>query len=85
MSLTNLRNELTNNEYIVLMELVKNEKISREKIGDLIWKANYESKHSDWAIDQLIKRIRLKLDGFGAKEAIITRKEYGYELSTKFI
>jgi hypothetical protein len=44
--------------------------ISRDQIAAIIWGSNSTQKYSDWAIDQLLSRLRAKL------------KNTGYQLST---
>lgn len=47
--------------------------IKREKIADIIWGLNKEEKYSDWAIDQIMHRIRTK----------ILKTKFPYRLKTK--
>lgn len=55
----------------------KNQILSREKIGNLIWHSDKD--YSDWALDQIIRRLRIKLESTGfAKTLIKTIKNQGY-------
>lgn len=54
--------------------------VSREKIADKIWHNNWEEKYSDWAIDQMIHRIREKLTLTKAPYTIQTKKGQGFFL-----
>ncbi len=54
--------------------------ITREEIAKLIWGENYLDKYSDWAIDQLIHRLRGKLQTSKAPFTIFTRKGEGFYL-----
>lgn len=50
-------------ERSVIKLLLSNEGkvVTREEIGNVIWPLNVEEKFSEWAIDQLIKRLRERL------------------------
>ena len=55
---------------------------SRDDIGDVLWgKESYE-KYSDWAIDQIMSKIRKKLGLLGTKTRIVTVRGRGYKLVT---
>lgn len=59
----NIRAEvlLTIQEMKVLKVLLGGEIISREKVADVLWGVESEDKYSDWAINQVIRRIRVKI------------------------
>jgi len=53
---------------------------TRDKISEILWgKESYE-KYSDWAIDQVISKIRKKLKQLGAKTKLVTVRGRGYKL-----
>lgn len=53
--------------------------VPREDIGNIAWKDHVEEKYSDWAIDQIINRLRKKLQTLGiGKNAIKTVRSFGY-------
>jgi len=52
---------------------------SRDDIGDILWgKESYE-KYSDWAIDQLVCKLRKKLSALRVKDKLITVRRKGYK------
>ena len=57
--------------------------ISRDDIARIVWgEEEWQDKYSDWAIGQLIYRLRRKLAGVGAGNATIeTRKGTGFILT----
>lgn len=74
----------TRQEYLILSAFLKNEEklYSREEIGTVLWgKASYE-KYSDWAIDQLVSKLRKKLDKLGTSSRVTTVRGRGYKLAT---
>lgn len=54
--------------------------VSREIIAEAIWGEQYLDKYSDWAIDQLIHRLREKLQLTEAPYRIHTKKGEGFYL-----
>ena len=74
----------TRQEYLILSAFMKNEDklFSREEIGGVLWgKASYE-KYSDWAIDQLMSKLRKKLEKVGTSSRVVTVRGKGYKLAT---
>lgn len=62
--------------------LNKNQVISREKAAKNIWGENFLDYYTDWALDQLIKRLRNKLINLGiSKDLIKTIKNQGFIIS----
>jgi hypothetical protein len=59
----------------------KNCLISREDIASIIWKEKSIELYSDWAIDQLISRIRRKIKEKFPNLHIITQKRQGFLLT----
>lgn len=73
--------ELTKNERIFLDELLKNtgSVITRQKTAAAIWGNNWEEKYSDWALDRLAYRLRLKLKFIGIEPKLLkTEKKKGF-------
>lgn len=65
----------------VLKCFLKNPKkiLSRELIAQTIWQQSYEQEYTDWALDQFIKRLRMKLTKLGLyPQLITTKKNQGY-------
>ena len=52
---------LTIQEMKVLKVLLCGEIVSREKVADVLWGTESEERYSDWAINQVIRRIRVKI------------------------
>lgn len=76
-----LEEKFTRQEYLILMMFLQNaNKLrSRDDIGDALWgKESYE-KYSDWAIDQLISKLRKKLKCLGTKDELVTIRGKGYK------
>jgi DNA-binding winged helix-turn-helix (wHTH) protein len=68
-------------ENSVLKYFLKNINItlSRESIAKTIWQQLFEQEYTDWALDQFIKRLRLKLSKLGLHPHLITtKKNQGY-------
>lgn len=74
----------TRQEYELLINLIKepNKVKSRDEIGTILWGDHSYEKYSDWAIDQIISKLRKKLIKLGLSENIITTlRGRGYKLS----
>lgn len=73
---------LTRQEYEILAYFLKqpNKLHSRDAIAEAIWgKESYE-KYSDWAIDQLMSKLRKKLEKLGADgKTLVTVRGRGYK------
>ncbi len=53
--------------------------VTRDEIAQAVWKEESQEKYSDWAIDQLVRRVRQKLMKLGLPEdTIATKKNQGY-------
>ena len=75
--------KFTPQEYEVLKLLLKepNKLRSRDEIGDILWGENSDDKYSDWAIDQLISKLRKKISQMGVKEkTLLTIRSKGYKI-----
>jgi len=56
-----------------------NKIIKREDIAKVIWGSNYQDVYTDWALDQLIRRLRNKFIKLGLRPKLIkTIKNQGY-------
>jgi DNA-binding winged helix-turn-helix (wHTH) protein len=73
----------TGKEYLVFEELLlhSGEVVTREKFAEILWTNLSKEKYSDWAIDQLISRIRKKLNLHNSDYSLITIKKQGYILT----
>lgn len=55
---------------------------SRDDVANVIWGKEMDEKYSDWAIDQLISKLRKKLGRLSVKERVIaTIRGRGYRFS----
>jgi len=68
-------------EYRLLAEFLKSKgkTLSRSEIGDIIWGGQAVDKYSDWAIDQVVSKMRKKLKIIATKDSIITIRGKGYK------
>ncbi len=55
-----------------------NQIISREKLAECFWSEAAEEKYSDWALDQVIRRIRAKIAATKLPITITTKRGQGY-------
>ncbi len=79
----NLRHSFTSQENQVLKKLLDKPGhiISRDEIAEVIWRREAEEKYSEWAIEQLIKRLRRKLHDIGLHDDCIkTCRGEGYKI-----
>lgn len=76
----NLQIYLSPNEYEVLRLFLEKEGklVTRDDIAQAMWGKSAFEKYSDWAIDQLISRIRNKLERFNLHKVIKTVHSKGY-------
>ncbi len=65
----------------ILMESKK--VLKREEIAQAIWQDDWMRRYSDWAIDQVIHRIREKLQKTKAPYKIMTKRGEGFYLVQK--
>lgn len=72
--------ELTKNEMLIFQHLLNNQNriVPRDELMTILW--NNEQYINDNALTVNISRLRSKLEGFGYKNAIETRKGQGYIL-----
>lgn len=58
------------------------ELLGREKTATIIWGESYKTEYSDWALDQVIRRLRNKLAHLGLSRNLIqTKKNQGFYLN----
>lgn len=76
---------LTKKEHLLytFLETHVNEICEREDIIEKVWPEYQEFGVSDWAIDRLVARIRVKLREQNSNYEIITVRTRGYKLSAK--
>jgi hypothetical protein len=72
----------TNRELSIFHELKKhiNNFVNREGLAFVLWGDKWEEKYSDWAIDQLIHRIKTKLTSGSSPYQLETKKGIGVRL-----
>lgn len=69
----------TESKVLAYLQNHENDVISREDIGRLVWgQEEWEDKYSDWAIGQLIYRLRKKLEYGSHAGTIQTKKGKGF-------
>ncbi|MEI7578925.1 MAG: helix-turn-helix domain-containing protein [bacterium] len=77
---------LSQNELEILLVLLRAEEITKEQIAKIIWKAKVNELYSEWALDQVISRLRKKLDKIGIGGRIIkTNRTKGYSIQNVVI
>ncbi len=77
-----ITNIFTQTERLILSTLLSAEDpISREDIGKLYWPHNSENLYSDWALDQLMSRLRKKIQQQHFPIIIRTLRGRGYVLT----
>ena len=76
---------LSDQEYRVFTHLQKNLNtiVGRDVIAERIWESDVEEKYSEWAIDQLLHRVRTKLIAMKSPYALRTKKGMGFVLLQK--
>jgi len=75
--------KFTPQEYQILTAFLKepNKLMSRENVGNILWGKDSYDKYSDWAIDQLISKLRRKLQKLGVTGTnLITLRGRGYKI-----
>lgn len=75
--------DLTRKEHLLfsLLESRMGEICEREKIIEIVWPEYQEFGVSDWAIDRLVARVRVKLRQQNSPYEIVTVRTRGYKLS----
>lgn len=72
----------SNQEYRVLKYLLANtgKLRTREQIGEVMWGEESYEKFSNWAIDQLMSKVRKKISDLGSTTKLTTIRSRGYKL-----
>lgn len=76
--------KLTRQEHQLLASFLRqpNKLFARDEIAEVIWAKESYEKYSDWAIDQLISKLRKKLADLGvAEKALVTVRGRGYKFN----
>lgn len=60
-----------------------NSLVSRDQIAKALWAEHREDHYSDWAIDQIAHRLRLKIKKAKLPYLLLTRKKFGFSLQEK--
>lgn len=78
----NIEEKFTRQEYEILSFFLKepNKLRSRDEISEAMWGKEAYEKYSDWAIDQIMSKIRRKLHSLGAGKFLVTVRGRGYKL-----
>lgn len=76
---SDLSEELSYQEYEVLKLLwqKRGEVVVRNEVAEVLWPKDTEDKYSDWAIDQVMAKIRRKIGDLGENRLIKTIKGRG--------
>lgn len=56
--------------------------VTRDQVAQAFWGRDWSSHYSDWAIDQLISRLRRKIIRYQLPLKVTTQRSLGYGLST---
>jgi len=73
---------LRERHFLKLLIEKKGKVVSREKMAEAIWGENWVEVYSDWALDQIVSRLRRKLRGLGVSPSLLkTVKKKGFGLS----
>ncbi|QQS39224.1 winged helix-turn-helix transcriptional regulator [Candidatus Woesebacteria bacterium] len=77
----NVEEKFTSQEYVLINYFLNNKNTlkSRDDIGDVLWGDESCEKYSDWAIDQLISKLRKKLKDMGTTDKLTTIRGRGYK------
>ena len=79
----NLETLLSVQEFDVFKLLLekRGEVVSRDSVAEALWGDNWQDKYSDWAIDQMVSRIRKKIGDRTSKALIKTIRGKGFIIS----
>jgi len=77
-----LNSLLTFHEQRVLELLMQNEGdiVARDKVAEKMWESDVDERYSDWAIDQLMYRLRQRLSQGKVPLTIKTKRGQGFVL-----
>lgn len=72
--------EFSNAERRILLNLSDNEgaPVSRESLGESFWQKEKAEEFSDWALDKIMSRIRVKIERLHLPATIATQRGKGY-------
>lgn len=76
-----IEEKFTRQEYELVSFLLKNQGklVSRETISEILWGSESYDKYSDWAIDQIMSKIRKKLKSLSSRVNLVTVRGRGYK------
>ncbi len=80
-----MNNYFSKREKRLLILLIDNKEkiIPREQAAKTVWGDNYHQFYTDWALDQFIRRLRIKLSSLGFEGNFIkTIKNHGFSLTS---
>ena len=66
---------------LTFLEKNKDQVCEREQIIEAVWPEAEELGVTDWAIDRLVARVRVKLKNQNSEKEIVTVKTRGYKLT----
>ncbi|MFC1649457.1 winged helix-turn-helix domain-containing protein [Patescibacteria group bacterium] len=80
-----VEDKFSQQEHEVLVFLINNSEIvvGRDDLAKIMWGDEAGEKYSDWAIDQLMSKLRKKLKNLGANGEVKTIRGKGYKYSTE--
>ncbi|SRR5260221_1671104 len=75
-----ITDKFTPNEQKVLVNLIAKLQLTRDEVSKLIWGEHANASYSDYAIDQLVSRLRKKMTNLGLDaKSIKTIKKIGFK------
>lgn len=79
-----IEDKFSNQEYKVIKYFLSDPRKlrTREEIGEVLWGEESYEKYSDWAIDQLVSKLRKKLKKMGTSSSLTTLRGRGYKLTS---
>lgn len=79
----NIEEKFTRQEYEILSFFMQepNKLHTRDEISEAMWGKEAYEKYSDWAIDQIMSKIRKKLQNLGVGKSLVTIRGRGYKLA----
>lgn len=75
--------KFTTQEYNIVKSFLEQpgKLISRDEISQVLWGKESYDKYSDWAIDQLMSKLRKKFVELGTRTRLVTLRGRGYKLT----
>jgi DNA-binding winged helix-turn-helix (wHTH) protein len=76
-----IEEKFTRQEYLLLTMFLQNKgkTTSRDTIGGILWGKDSYEKYSDWAIDQIVSKLRKKIKVLGSETKLVTVRGKGYK------